>query len=161
EDLDTAALVGRLLEQLYAAAPAEDVPPEVLVPVLPDDQALAERFLGTVRGGRVHVRVPRRGTKRELLATVTRNADDAFARHKLKRAADHNARARALTQLQAALDLPDAPLRIECFDISNLQGTDIVGSMVVMEDGLAKRADYRRFKVRRLDGQDDFAAMEE
>ena len=92
---------------------------------------------------------------------MTHNAGEAFARHKLKRASDHNARARALTALQDALGLPEAPLRIECFDISNLQGTEIVGSMVVMEDGLAKRSDYRRFKVRRQEGQDDFAAMEE
>jgi excinuclease ABC subunit C len=107
------------------------------------------------------VRVPRRGAKRELLGTVAHNAQEAFARHKLKRASDHNARARALTALQDALGLAEAPLRIECFDISNLQGTEIVGSMVVMEDGLAKRSDYRRFKVRRQEGQDDLAAMEE
>jgi excinuclease ABC subunit C len=109
----------------------------------------------------VRVRVPQRGAKRQLLGTVTHNADEAFARHKLKRASDHNARARALTALQNALGLPEAPLRIECFDISNLQGTEIVGSMVVMEDGLPKRNDYRRFKVKWLEGQDDFGAMEE
>ncbi len=161
EDLDTPALVERTLEQLYAGAAPEDVPREVLVPVEPADPKLAEAFLAEVRGARVGVRVPQRGEKRELLATVTRNAGEAFAQHKLKRASDHNARARALTALQDALGLPDAPLRIECFDISNLQGTEIVGSMVVMEDGLAKRSDYRRFKVRHQDGQDDFASMEE
>jgi excinuclease ABC subunit C len=105
--------------------------------------------------------VPQRGPKRELLATVARNAQDAFTQHKLRRASDHNARARTLTSLQQALALPEAPLRIECFDISNLQGTEIVASMVVMEDGLAKRSDYRRFKVRHQHGQDDLAAMEE
>jgi excinuclease ABC subunit C len=89
------------------------------------------------------------------------NAKESFARHKLRRASDHNARARALLALQDALGLPEAPLRIECFDISNLQGTEIVGSMVVMEDGLPKRSDYRRFKVRGLQGQDDFASMED
>jgi excinuclease ABC subunit C len=161
EDVDTSQLVARLLEQLYAGASAEDVPREVLVPVDPEDPALAQAFLTQVRGANVHVRVPRRGAKRELLATVTRNATEAFAQHKLRRASDHNARARALTALQQALALPEAPLRIECFDISNLQGTEIVGSMVVMEDGLAKRSDYRRFKVRHQEGQDDFAAMEE
>jgi excinuclease ABC subunit C len=161
EDLDTSALVDRLLEQLYAAASADDVPREVLVPVAPTDVALSEAFMSEVRGGPVRVRVPRRGPKRELLATVTRNAEEVFVRHKLKRASDHNARARALTALQNALALPEAPLRIECFDISNLQGTEIVGSMVVMEDGLAKRSDYRHFKVRHQEGQDDFAAMEE
>ncbi len=161
EDLDAAGLVDRLLEELYAEAPPEDVPREVLVPVLPENPALAEAFLEAVRGTKVKVRVPQRGAKRELLETVTRNAREAFAQHKLRRASDHNARARALTSLQEALGLSEAPLRIECFDISNLQGTEIVGSMVVMEDGLAKRSDYRRFKVRHQDGQDDFAAMEE
>jgi excinuclease ABC subunit C len=161
EDVDAPQLVARLLEQLYAGAPAEDVPREVLVPVVPEDPALAEAFLSQVRGSNVRVRVPRRGAKRELLSTVTRNATEAFAQHKLRRASDHNARARALTALQDALGLAEAPLRIECFDISNLQGTEIVGSMVVMEDGLAKRGDYRRFKIRHQEGQDDFAAMEE
>jgi excinuclease ABC subunit C len=161
EDLDTPALVFRLLEQLYADAPADDVPREILVPVVPDDAELMEAFLAEVRGGRVVVRVPQRGSKRELLTTVERNAQEAFTQHKLRRASDHNARARTLTALQDALSLMEAPLRIECFDISNLQGTEIVASMVVMEDGLAKRSDYRRFKVRHQDGQDDFASMEE
>jgi excinuclease ABC subunit C len=161
EDLDTPALVFRLLEQLYADASADDVPREILVPVVPDDAELMEAFLAEVRGGRVIVRVPQRGSKRELLTTVERNAQEAFTQHKLRRASDHNARARTLTALQDALSLMEAPLRIECFDISNLQGTEIVASMVVMEDGLAKRSDYRRFKVRHQDGQDDFASMEE
>jgi excinuclease ABC subunit C len=161
EDLDRSALVASLLEQLYAGALPEDVPREVLVPDAPDDVDLHTEVLRRVRGGPVTIRVPQRGDKRELLATVTRNAEEAFAQHKLRRASDHNARARALTALQDALQLPEAPLRIECFDISNLQGTEIVGSMVVLEDGLAKRSDYRRFKVRHQAGQDDFAAMEE
>jgi excinuclease ABC subunit C len=161
EDLDPPALVARLVEQLYADAPADDVPKEILVPLLPEDHAMYEEFLALNRGSRVRIRVPQRGGKRELLATATLNAKEAFARHKLKRASDHNARARALLALQEALDLPEAPLRIECFDISNLQGTEIVGSMVVMEDGLPKRNDYRRFKVKGQQGQDDFAAMEE
>jgi excinuclease ABC subunit C len=161
EDVETPALVGRVLEQLYGDVPSEDVPKEVLVPVVPDDAALYEEFLSAARGGRVRVRAPQRGDKRDLLATVTRNAEESLARHKLRRASDHNARARALTALQDALGLPEAPLRIECVDISNLQGTEIVGSMVVMEDGLAKRSDYRRFKLRHQEGQDDLAAMEE
>jgi excinuclease ABC subunit C len=161
EDLNRPALVASLLEQLYAGALPEDVPREVLVPDAPDDVELNTEVLRRVRGGPVTIRVPQRGDKRELLATVTRNAEEAFAQHKLRRASDHNARARALTALQDALALPEAPLRIECFDISNLQGTEIVGSMVVLEDGLAKRSDYRRFKVRHQEGQDDFAAMEE
>jgi excinuclease ABC subunit C len=109
----------------------------------------------------VRIRIPQRGGKRELLHTASLNARESFARHKLRRASDHNARARSLLALQNELGLPEAPLRIECFDISNLQGTEIVGSMVVMEDGLPKRSDYRRFKVRGLDGQDDFASMED
>jgi excinuclease ABC subunit C len=161
EDVEPPALIARVVEQLYADAPPEDIPREILVPVLPEDCELYEEFLALNRGSKVRIRVPQRGGKRDLLATATLNARESFARHKLKRASDHNARARALVALQEALDLPEAPLRIECFDISNLQGTEIVGSMVVMEDGLPKRADYRRFKVRGLDGQDDFASMED
>jgi excinuclease ABC subunit C len=161
EDLDGPPLVARLLELLYGDSSPDDVPKEVLVPVEPEECALYEEFLSEMRGSKVRIRVPLRGDKRELLATVTTNAQEAMLRHKLRRASDHNARARALTSLQEALDLPEAPLRIECFDISNLQGTEIVGSMVVTEDGLAKRSEYRRFKVRAQDGQDDFAAMEE
>ena len=161
EDLSRAELVGRLLEQLYGGADPADIPRDVLVPDEPDDVALYEQFLSTARGARVSLRVPKRGAKRELMATVTRNAEEAFVQHKLRRASDHNARARALLALQEELSLPEAPLRIECFDVSNLQGTDIVASMVVMEDGLAKRSDYRRFKIRHQPGQDDFAAMEE
>src|SRR5215470_5011707 len=161
EDVETPALVARVVEQLYADAPADDVPKEILVPVEPEDLELYEEFLSLNRGSKVRIRVPKRGNKRELLATATLNARESFARHKLRRASDHNARARALLALQDALGLPEAPLRIECFDISNLQGTEIVGSMVVMEDGIPKRSDYRRFKVKSLDGQDDFGAMEE
>ncbi len=161
EDVETPALVARIVEQLYADAQPADVPKEILVPVEPDDRELYEEFFGLNRGSKVRVRVPQRGGKRDLMQTATLNARESFARHKLRRASDHNARARALLALQDALDLPEAPLRIECFDISNLQGTEIVGSMVVMEDGLPKRADYRRFKVRGLDGQDDFASMED
>jgi excinuclease ABC subunit C len=159
EDVEPPELVARIVEQLYADAPL--VPKEILVPIEPDDRALYEEFLSLNRGSNVRIRVPQRGGKRELLATANVNAKESFARHKLRRASDHNARARALLALQDALGLPEAPLRIECFDISNLQGTEIVGSMVVMEDGIAKRSDYRRFKVKWLDGQDDFASMEE
>jgi excinuclease ABC subunit C len=162
EDVEPPALVARILEQLYGDAPAEDVPKEVLVPVEPEERELYEEFLSLTREkSKVRIRVPQRGAKRELLATVTRNAQEAFARHKLKRASDHNARARALVALQDALDLPEAPLRIECFDISNLQGTEIVASMTVMEDGLPKRSGYRHFKIKHQEGQDDFAAMDE
>jgi excinuclease ABC subunit C len=159
EDLDTPALVGTFVEQLYGAA--DEVPREVLVPTLPyDSQTLAE-WLSGIRGSRVTVRVPERGPKRDLQETVTRNAVQAFQLHKLRRAGDLSARSKALGEIQDALGLPDAPLRIECFDISNLQGTSVVGSMVVFEDGLARKSEYRRFAVRRVDGQDDTAAMYE
>ncbi|MDZ4825017.1 MAG: excinuclease ABC subunit UvrC [Actinomycetota bacterium] len=161
EDLDPPQLVARLIEQLYADAPAHDIPREILVPLLPEECDLYEEFLALNRGAKVRIRLPQRGAKRELLATATLNAREAFTRHRLKRASDHNARARALVALQEALDLPEAPLRIECFDISNLQGTEVVGSMVVLEDGLPKRSDSRLFKIKSFEGQDDFASMEE
>jgi excinuclease ABC subunit C len=112
-------------------------------------------------GSRVEIRAPQRGDKRALLEMVSRNAGEEFARHRLRRAADHNSRARALNALQDAIDLPEAPLRIECYDMSHIQGTDYVGSMVVMEDGLPRPSEYRRFKVKTVDQNDDFAAMEE
>lgn len=161
EEVDTGALVARLVEQLYGDADPADVPGEILVTCDPDDLTGHETFLSVRHGSKVRIRVPVRGAKRALLETATRNAQEAFARHRLRRSSDHNARARALTELQEALDLPEAPLRIECFDISHLQGTEIVGSMVVFEDGLAKRSDYRRFKVRGLADQNDLAAMED
>jgi excinuclease ABC subunit C len=161
EELDTPALVSRLIEQLYGDAGPDDVPRHVYVPTEPEDREVVEAFLQRVRNGPAHVRVPQRGAKRALLGTVTHNAEEVLSRHKLRRASDHNARARALTALQDVLGMGEAPLRIECFDISNLQGTEIVGSMVVMEDGLPRRSDYRRFRVRHQPGQDDFAAMEE
>ncbi|HEX6421482.1 MAG TPA: excinuclease ABC subunit UvrC [Acidimicrobiales bacterium] len=160
EDVATAGLVGDVLEGLYDDPPL-GVPKTVLVPVAPDDPDLYVDWLSLLRGSRVEIRVPQRGPKRELQATVTRNAAEEFTRHRLRRASDHNARARALNELQDALGLPEAPLRIECYDMSHIQGTDYVGSMVVLEDGLPKKSDYRRFKVRTVGGNDDFAAMEE
>jgi excinuclease ABC subunit C len=109
----------------------------------------------------VAIRVPQRGDKKELHDTVTQNAREEFIRHRLRRAADHNSRSRALTELQDYLQLPEAPLRIECYDMAHLQGTDYVGSMVVVEDGLPVKREYRRFKVKTVDGNDDYAAMEE
>ena len=160
EDLAPGELVGDVLEGLYDDPPL-GVPKAVLVPSEPDDPELYVDWLSLLRGSRVDVRVPQRGPKRELQATVTRNASEEFVRHRLRRASDHNARAKALNELQDALGLPEAPLRIECYDMSHIQGTDYVGSMVVMEDGLPKKSDYRRFKVRTVGGNDDFAAMEE
>ncbi|HLG00330.1 MAG TPA: excinuclease ABC subunit UvrC [Acidimicrobiia bacterium] len=161
EDVETPALVARLLGQLYEGADSTDVPREVLVPVLPEDHPQYERYLSKLRGSPVTIRVPQRGGKRRLMETVRINAKEAFLQHRLRRSSDHNARAKALMALQDALGLAEAPLRIECFDISHLQGGEIVGSMVVLEDGIPKRADYRHFKVKTLDGQDDYAAMEE
>ncbi len=160
EDVSRPELVGRVIEGLYDE-PTLGIPRQVLVPDDPDDTELYQDWLSELRGARVTVRVPRRGDKRSLAETVTRNASEEFTRHRLRRATDHNSRARALRELQEALELPDAPLRIECYDMSHIQGTDYVGSMVVMEDGLAKKRDYRRFKVRDVPGNDDLSAMRE
>ncbi|MBV8983732.1 MAG: excinuclease ABC subunit UvrC [Acidimicrobiia bacterium] len=161
EDVTDAQLVSHILEGLYTEAPPLGIPKEVLVPVDADDVEFYEEWLSDLRGSKVHVRVPKRGDKRGLQTTVEQNAKEEFVRHRLKRASDHNARARALNALQDALDLPWAPLRIECFDMSHIQGSDYVGSMVVMEDALAKKSDYRRFKVKTVEGSDDVHAMEE
>src|SRR3954469_6098046 len=160
EDLTDPELVSRVLEGLYYE-PTLGVPKQVLVPCEPSDRALYEAWLTELRDSKVSVRVPQRGDKRALHETVTRNAKEEFTRHRLRRASDHNSRARALNELQDALDLPDAPLRVECFDMSHIQGTDYVGSMVVMEDALSKKSEYRRFKVKDVPGNDDFAAMRE
>jgi excinuclease ABC subunit C len=139
-----------------------DLPREVLVPVVPADREVLEEFLSEVRGGgRVQLRVPQRGEKRVFLETVRENAVEAFHQHRLKRAKDFNARSQALTELQEALGLSEAPLRIECYDISTLQGTNTVASMVVMEDGLPRKSEYRRFQIRTVEAQDDFASMYE
>ncbi len=164
EDLDDTALCARVLEQLYGGHGDgdPDVPRTVLVPVAPEDVELHEAFLGRLRGGgRVRIRVPQRGSGRRLLETATRDAREGLQRLKLRRAGDHNARARALTALQDALGLSEAPLRIECFDVSTIQGTETVASMTVLEDGLPRRGEYRRFRIRSLDTQDDVAAMTE
>jgi excinuclease ABC subunit C len=162
EDLTPGQLVVELLTRLYAEAPL-GVPPQVLVPAEPDaeDRPAAEAWLSELRGGRVTIRQPQRGDKRRLQETVTSNAREEFLRHRLKRAADHNSRARALNALQEALDLPEAPLRIECYDMAHFQGTDYVGSMVVVGDGLKNPREYRRFKVKGVAGNDDYGAMEE
>ncbi len=161
EDLSRPELVGRILLDLYGDPPPLGVPRQVLVPSEPAEADVYRELLSELRGTTVAVRVPLRGDKRSLQETVTQNAREELNRHRLKRAADHNSRARALNELQEELGLPDAPLRIECYDMSHLQGTDYVGSMVVVEDGLPKKSDYRRFKVRDVPGNDDFAAMEE
>lgn len=161
DDLDSGQLVAEVVAAHYRSDPPRGIPREVLVPHEPEGGALLAEWLAAERGTPVTIRVPKRGDRRSLLETVTRNAEEEFVRHRLKRAADHNTRARALSELQEALGLPEAPLRIECYDMSHLQGTDYVGSMVVMEDGLPRTSEYRRFKIRQVDGNDDYAAMAE
>jgi excinuclease ABC subunit C len=160
EELSRPQLIERILVDVYADAVA-GVPRQVLVPTMPEDPEAVGEYLAARRDGPVAVRVPVRGPKRALLETVERNAAESFVRHRLHRTSDHNSRARALESLQQELGLPDAPLRIECYDMSHLQGTDYVGSMVVFEDGLAKKSDYRHFRVATVAGNDDYAAMEE
>jgi excinuclease ABC subunit C len=166
EDLTPGGLINRILENLYGEKPILGVPKHVLVPYEADDREVYEEWLELARGSRVQIRVPQRGDRVTLLETVTRNAKEEFTRHRMKRASDHNTRSRALTELQDALELPEAPLRIECYDMAHIQGTNYVGSMVVMEDGLPAKREYRRFKVNEVGsvvgGQsDDYAAMAE
>ncbi len=160
EDLSPGQLIERILVDVYAESES-GVPRQVLVPTMPDEAAAVTDYLAGRRGGPVAVRVPVRGPKRSLLQTVEQNAKESFVRHRLQRTSDHNSRARALESLQQELGLPEAPLRIECYDMSHLQGTDYVGSMVVFEDGLPKKSDYRHYRVSTVSGNDDYAAMEE
>jgi len=161
EDTDTAGLVADFLLQLYAGEEAEAIPREILVPALPADAETFEQLLSETRGSRVRIRIPQRGDKRTLQETVAQNAKQTLALHKTKRASDLTTRNQALEEIQRALDLTTAPLRIECYDISNLQGTEVVASMVVFEDGLARKGEYRRFVIRGVEGQNDVASMHE
>ena len=161
DDAGTGDLVERALLTLYDGDSTAGIPREVLVPTLPDDSSALSELLTQRRGGRVSLRVPQRGDKRSLMATVERNAQQSLATHKTKRASDLTTRNRALEEIQRSLELPDAPLRIECYDVSNLQGTEVVASMVVFEDGLPRKSEYRRFVIRSVDGQNDVAAMHE
>ncbi len=164
-DGGTPELVEDFLLQLYAgtdrAEAGDSVPKEILVPELPPEAATFESLLGDLRGSRVQIRVPQRGDKKTLQETVATNAGQALALHKTKRASDLTTRNRALEEIREALDLDEAPLRIECYDVSNLQGTEVVASMVVFEDGLARKSEYRRFVIRGVDGQNDVASMHE
>src|SRR5215204_5337936 len=166
DDSGTPFLIEQFLLQLYADTdpgvpdPAT-VPREILVPVLPESLDSLTRLFTERRGSTVEIKVPHRGDKRALMDTVSRNAGEALIRHKTARAGDLSTRNQALEELREALDLPTSPLRIECFDISNLQGTEVVASMVVFEDGLPRKSEYRRFVIRHVDGQNDVAAMHE
>jgi excinuclease ABC subunit C len=159
----TPELVEQFLLQLYAGADDGDdaVPREILVPALPPEHEVFEELLSERRGSRVRIRVPQRGDKRTLQETVARNAGHSLMMHKTKRGTDLTARNQALEEIQQALGLDEAPLRIECYDISNLQGTEVVASMVVFEDGLARKSEYRRFVIKGVEGQNDVASMHE
>ncbi len=178
EETTTGTLVEHFLGQFYGDGPGADnsadgnsadhagpdsggIPREVLVPELPPDAEAMAQWLSGRRGGPVHLRVPQRGDKKTLGETVARNAREALALHKLRRASDLTTRSKALHEIQQALELDDAPLRIECYDVSNLQGTHVVASMVVFEDGLARKGEYRRFSVKGYDGTDDVSAIRE
>ncbi|NYE38326.1 excinuclease ABC subunit C [Nocardioides cavernae] len=161
----TPELVQDFLLQLYGGVSAdeggESIPREVLVPALPPDHDVLEELLTERRGSKVAIRVPQRGDKKDLQETVATNAAQALALHKTKRASDLTTRNRALEEIQQALTLDEVPLRIECYDVSNLQGTEVVASMVVFEDGLSRKSEYRRFVIRGVDGQNDVASMHE
>ena len=167
EDVTTADLVETFLGQVYGDAPVDaeainaGLPREILVPELPPDPAIMTQWLAERRGGPVSLRVPQRGDKKALLDTVARNAAETLVLHKTRRASDLTTRSKALNEIQEGLGLDDAPLRIECYDVSNLQGTHVVASMVVFEDGLARKSEYRRFAIKGLDGTDDIAAIHE
>lgn len=161
EAVDTADLVEHALQQLYGEERGDSVPKEVLVPAVPDPAEPVVQWLSERRGSRVDLRIPQRGDKKDLMATVQRNAQQSLALHKTKRASDLTTRSRALEEIAEALGLDSAPLRIECFDISHLQGDDVVASMVVFEDGLARKGEYRRFQIKSFAGQDDVRSMHE
>jgi len=167
EEVTPAGLVEQFLGQVYADSPAgaeainAGIPREVLVPELPPDPDTMSQWLAERRGGPVSLRVPRRGDKKALLETVARNAGESLALHKTRRASDLTTRSKALNEIQEALGLDDAPLRIECYDVSNLQGTHVVASMVVFEDGLARKSEYRRFAIKGHDGTDDISSIHE
>ncbi|MFJ4199264.1 excinuclease ABC subunit UvrC [Streptomyces sviceus] len=161
EEITTGALVEHALQQLYGEERGDSVPKEVLVPALPEPVEPVQEWLAERRGSGVSLRIPQRGDKKALMETVQRNALQALALHKTKRASDLTTRSRALEEIAEALDLDSAPLRIECYDISHLQGDDVVASMVVFEDGLQRKSEYRRFQIKGFAGQDDVRSMHE
>ncbi len=161
ENLPPGVLQSRILEKLYIEANPLGSPKTIYVGTEPHNKEFYETWLSGVRGSKVQIHVPQKGTKKTLMETVRLNAQDAFKRHRLKRLGDHNSRSKALNDLQKFLNLPNSPLRIECYDMSHLQGSNYVGSMVVMEDAILKKKDYRKFKIKTIDGNDDYAAMAE
>jgi excinuclease ABC subunit C len=170
EAVTTGDLVEHAIQQLYGEETGDSVPKEVLVPALPDPTEPVQEWLTERRGSNVSLRIPQRGDKKALMETVRRNAQQSLALHKTKRASDLTTRSRALEEIAEALDLDSAPLRIECYDISHLQGDDVVASMVVFEDGLQRKSEYRRFQIKGRvgdtqvwhgEGQDDVRSMHE
>ncbi|MGW2259383.1 excinuclease ABC subunit UvrC [Streptomyces sp. NPDC004749] len=161
EAVETSGLVEHALQQLYGEESGDAVPKEVLVPALPEETEAVAQWLSDRRGSQVSLRIPQRGDKKDLMETVGRNARQALVLHKTKRASDLTTRSRALEEIAEALGLDSAPLRIECFDISHLQGQDVVASMVVFEDGLSRKSEYRRFQIKTFEGQDDVRSMHE
>ncbi|MEU3524550.1 excinuclease ABC subunit UvrC [Streptomyces sp. NPDC038707] len=161
EDVTTGALVEHALQQLYGEESGDAVPKEVLVPALPEPVEPVQEWLTGRRGANVSLRIPQRGDKKALMETVQRNAQQSLALHKTRRASDLTTRSRALEEIAEALGLDSAPLRIECYDISHLQGDDVVASMVVFEDGLQRKSEYRRFQIKGFAGQDDVRSMHE
>ncbi|MET1155469.1 excinuclease ABC subunit UvrC [Arthrobacter sp.] len=160
EDQSTADLAEHLLQQVYGDADGPDrIPRQVMLPQEPENAAELQAWLSTLRGSKVQIHVPKRGDKAALISTVRENAEQALALHKSRRAGDITTRSAGLQQLQEALDLPVALLRIECYDISHVQGTNVVASMVVVEDGLPKKSDYRRFAITGDAARDDTSAM--
>ncbi len=165
DDASRADHVQALIMQLYAddadAGDAAGLPREILVPELPTDADVLSTWLSERRGSQVAIRVPQRGDKAALSRTVTQNAQQGLVLHKTKRASDLSTRNRALEQIAESLELDEVPLRIECYDVSNLQETNVVASMVVFEDGLPRKSDYRRFSITGADGSHDTAALAE
>jgi excinuclease ABC subunit C len=161
EAVTSSGLTSRIIERLYDESPILGIPKLVIVPFEPEEVQILEEWLSSLRTSHVEIRVAQRGDKRELHELVTNNAKEELNRHRLRRASDHTARSRALTELQTLLNLPEVPLRIECYDMAHLQGTNYVGSMVVLEDGLPMKREYRRFKIKDVPGNDDYAAMRE
>jgi len=161
DDAELPGLVETFLLQIYSGDEGSAVPPEILVPALPPSADAITDWLTNRRGAKVSIRVPQRGDKVTLLETVARNAAETLAQHKLRRGTDLTRRNEALSQIQEALGLPEAPLRIECYDISHTGGTNVVGSMVVFEDGLARKSEYKRFIIKSFEGSNDEAAMDE
>ncbi|MEC8761832.1 MAG: excinuclease ABC subunit UvrC [Actinomycetota bacterium] len=146
-DISGGELVDQILQRTYGPSGSADIPKQVLVPALPDDAAELEAWLREKRGTNVTIQIAQRGAKADLMKNAALNAQQALLLHKTRRTSDYVARSQALTDLQEALDLDEAPLRIECYDVSHLSGTNVVASMVVFEDGLPRKDHYRTFGV--------------